>query len=230
MSNLMANLMSQQTPPSHSRVLSAESHLKTLRWLVLAVVISAFTLLARPVHAQSLAQQTRRLSGNAYGAGPAHIVSVNPFLPLFGYFSGEYEQRVAPNVSLAIAGSHTKFDDTQRTNLDAKVRLYPQERGLQGLGVAASLGFGHIKDDNAFYCASIDNFEPICPDLNKPFNTASFGIEASYQWMLGPSRATAITVGGGAKRYLGSESHYNNGNGSIERVIPTVRLSIGYAF
>lgn len=195
-----------------------------------AFVASALLLAVLPsasASAQSLAQQTRRLSSNT--DGPSHILSVNPFLPLFGYFSGEFEQRIAPNVSVAIGASHTKFDDTRRSNLDAKVRLYPTERGLQGLGVAASLGMAQIKDEAAVYCASIDNFDPVCAP-NKAFNTGSFAIEASYQWLLGPSRATAVTVGGGAKRYLGSESHYNNGNGSIERVVPTLRLSIGYAF
>jgi hypothetical protein len=193
------------------------------------IAVTVATLLpVLSASAQSLAQQTRRLS--APGDGPTRVISVNPFLPLFGYFSGEFEQRIAPNVSVAVGASHTKFDDTKRSNVDLKARLYPTERGLQGLGVAASLGYAHIKDDTEVFCAPTDIVDPLCASTNKAFNTGSFAIEASYQWLLGPSRKTAITVGGGAKRYFGSDSNYENSTSSIERVVPTLRLSIGYAF
>ena len=188
------------------------------------IALLALTLPLSRAHAQSLAQQTRRLVVNS--DGPSHVLSVNPFLPLLGYFAGEYEQRIAPNVSVAVAGSHTKFDDTRRTNLDAKVRLYPSERGLQGLGVAAALGVARLKDERSDVCSSFDNFDPFCGPNGKEFTTATFAIEASYQYLLGPSRSTAITVGGGAKRYLGNDNHYQN----ILRVVPTLRLTIGYAF
>ena len=63
----------------------------------------------------------------------------------------------------------------------------------------------------------------MCP---KPFTTGSFAIEVGYQLLLGPSKVTAVTVGGGAKRFLGGDSKFDG----VERVIPTLRLSIGYAF
>lgn len=83
---------------------------------------------------------------------PRQVISVNPFLPLFGRFQGEYERRFRENVSVAIAGS--------------------------------------------------------------------------YQWFMGRSRSTAITVGGGAKRYFLSDEESRG----ITRVLPTARLTIGYAF
>lgn len=197
------------------------------RIAIVAATVATVTS-AGSASAQSLAQQTRQMG--APNDGPTHVISVNPFLPLFGYFSGEFEQRIAPNVSVAVGASHTKFDDTKRSNLDIKARLYPTERGLQGLGIAASLGYAHIKDDTEIFCSPVDNLDPLCQTTHTAFNTGSFAIEASYQWLLGPSRKTAITVGGGAKRYFGSDSNYQNGVSSIERVVPTLRLSIGYAF
>ena len=152
--------------------------------------------------------------------GPSRFISTNPFLPLFGYFSGEYEQRLKDNVAFAISGSHVRFDD-RYTNLDVKLRLYPNDRALQGFGLSSSLGMAWIR--------RVDNicFDR-CEDVTgKAFTTPSFAIEGSYQWLLGRSRSTAITVGFGAKRYLsGSSENYRD----VERVVPTGRLSIGYGF
>lgn len=190
------------------------------------------TVLSMPVldaSAQPLAQQTRRSAGAV--VGPSHVISVNPFLPLFGYFAAEYEQRVTPAVALAISGSHVKLDHTRYTNIDAKMRLYPNETALKGFSIAASLGVGRIHEtESTVDCAFIfpDSSiarDSLCP-VAKPFTTGSFAIEVGYQWLLGPSKVTAVTVGGGAKRYLGSESKFDQ----LNRVIPTLRLSIGYAF
>jgi hypothetical protein len=186
----------------------------------------AAVLLIAPVllPAQTLAQQTRRLAEPT--AGPSHIISVNPFLPLLGYFAGEYEQRIMPSVALALSGSHTKPDNTRYSNVDAKVRLYPSETALRGFNVAASLGIANIKDEANVFCDVVPGFESSCGSASKAFTTGTFAVEAAYQWLLGPSRVTAITVGGGAKRYLGSDAKFNG----IQRVMPTLRLSIGYAF
>ncbi|HYW31310.1 MAG TPA: hypothetical protein VE869_07345 [Gemmatimonas sp.] len=158
--------------------------------------------------------------------GKSRIISVNPFLPLFGYFSGEYEQRIKPNVAWAISGSHVELDD-RYTNLDAKLRLYPNDEALNGFNIAASLGIGWVKrDDDDYSCDIVAGFS--CPARNdKSFATPSFAIEGGYQWLLGRTKSTAISAGFGAKRYLGGSREEFNG---ISRVIPTGRLSIGYVF
>lgn len=169
-------------------------------------------------HAQSLAEQTA-----VTAPGPSRFISVNPFLPLFGFFSGEYEQRVKDNVAFAISGSHTKLDD-RYTNVDAKLRLYPNEKALEGFAMATSLGFAWIQRDEG----DLDCLFASCPDTTyKTFTSPSFAIELSYQWLLGRTRSTSITTGFGAKRYLGGSKSDFSG---IERVVPTARLSIGYGF
>ena len=170
---------------------------------------------------QTLAQQTQRATTDI--DGPGRIISANPFLPLLGHFAAEYEQRVNPSVAFAISTSHVKPDNIRYTNVDVKARLYPSERGLNGFNIAASLGMARIAERLDFDCAP-SMIDPCTQP--EPFTTPSFAVEVGYQWLLGPSRVTAVTVGGGAKRFLGSESKFEY----VDRVIPTLRLSIGYAF
>jgi hypothetical protein len=183
-------------------------------------VLAASSVPSRTVIAQSAA-------GPSTAVGPAHFLSTNPFLPLFGYFSAEYEQRLKDNVAFAVSGSHTEFDATY-THLDAKLRLYPNDKALQGFSIASSLGIAWVRRDENDFC---DPF--VCGPTEgtqtgrRRFTTPTFAIETNYQWLLGRSRSTAITVGIGAKRYLGGNERDYQG---IERVLPTGRLSIGYGF
>ena len=161
--------------------------------------------------------------------GPSRIVSTNPFLPLFGYFSAEYEQRIKDNVAFALAGSSTEFDE-RITHVDAKLRLYPNDRALEGFSMATSLGIAWIRrngDPCDFFGDCI--FEPGVqqPQRDRTITTPTFAIEGAYQWLLGRSRSTAIVAGFGAKRYLGGSRTDFQG---LARVLPTGRLSIGYGF
>ncbi|MEQ1692958.1 MAG: hypothetical protein ABMA00_16840 [Gemmatimonas sp.] len=199
--------------------LRSRNHGPITRSRISVLLLSAWAFSAGTASAQTLAQQTR-VGGSI--EGPGRVISANPFLPLLGYFAAEYEQRVSPSVSLAVSGSHIKPDHTKYTNVDAKARLYPSETALRGLNIAASLGIGRIDARDDYDCGILTG---TCV-LPKPFTTGSFAIEVGYQWLLGPSRVTAVTLGGGAKRYLGAESKFDQ----IDRVIPTLRMSIGYAF
>jgi len=183
--------------------------------LVLAVTVHADAAVAG---AQSLSEQTRTATPST------HILAVNPFLPLFGYFQGEYERRLQDNLSLAVAGSYVRYDEYY-TNLDVKLRLYPQDRALDGFGIAAGLGVGSAEPDDVIYdCAVI----PECVERpGRRVTAPTFSVEAQYQWLLGRTRRTALSVGGGAKRYFFSDDDLQ---GRIERVLPTARFTIGYVF
>lgn len=186
----------------------------------LAALLALTFALSRSASAQSLRDQTMEPSS---ANGPSRVISANPFLPLFGYFSAEYEQRVKDNVAFALSGSHIKFDD-RYTNLDAKIRLYPNDKALEGFGMASSLGMAWIRREGRYEDCTDFGCVPL---PRKTFTTPSFAIELSYQWMLGRSKSTAITAGFGAKRYLGGSRADFDG---IARVLPTGRLSIGYGF
>lgn len=209
-----------------TRISGGRAMCPATRAVIWALLCASLTIPFAHASAQTLAQQTRVVGSDDR---PSHIISANPFLPLFGYFAGEFEQRISPSVALALAGSHTRFDRTRYTNLEAKARLYPSETALRGFNIAASLGIARIgRVDEFGDCVLLVPFEgsSSCGAQLKPFTTGSFAIEVGYQWLLGPSRVTAVTLGGGAKRYLGSDAKFDQ----INRVIPTARLSIGYAF
>jgi hypothetical protein len=154
-------------------------------------------------------------------ARPTTVISVNPFLPLAGYFQGEFERRVQDNLAFAVGASHVEYDE-RTTNIDAKLRFYPQEKALSGLGLAAGLGVGFLRQTtyNEVTCLAIG-----CPVPGSTVNTTvapAISIEAHYQWLLGRSRNTAVGFGFGGKRYLAS--------GTFPEFVPTGRLTIGYAF
>lgn len=197
-------------------------HLKGHGWMVgagAALLLATSTSIAS---AQSLADQSRSSDG------PTSVISANPFLPLFGYFSGEFEHSIKSSVAIAVAGSHIKFDNGRYSNLDVKLRLYPTERGLEGFNVAASLGIANIKDDGGYYADCV--FDPVTPSVcqsgKERFGTGAFGIEMGYQWLLGPTKVMAVAIGGGAKRYMASKEKFQ----FTQQVVPTLRLTIGYAF
>ncbi len=182
------------------------------------VMCVAMALAPALLSAQSLRQQT------AYSVdGPQQVLSANPFLPLFGNFQLEYERVINPNVTFAFAGSLTEWDDDRYSNIDAKLRLYPQENALRGVGLAASVGLGGIRRAGLQDCPqdSPCTFTP-----NTTVRGPTFAVEGSYQWLLGTRNATAITAGFGAKRYFVGQDELRDRS----RVRPTGRLSIGYAF
>jgi hypothetical protein len=201
--------------------------LRSVRALGALLALAAGTAPLASVDAQSLSSQTSRLQPDI-GVGPGRIISTNPLLPLFGNFAAEYEHRVRANVAVAVSGSHYDFDEDRLTHLDAKVRLYPNDRAMEGFGMATSLGMAWLRtDEDNIICDGPPDFNCTNTGKRTSFSTPTFAVELGYQWLLGRSRSTAVTVGIGAKRYLGGSDDEFNG---LSRVLPTGRLSIGYGF
>lgn len=191
--------------------------------MVACALVACACITSTPVlRAQgSLRDQTRSIRGGT----PSRIIAVNPIILLAGYVQGEFEQRLVANTSLAFAGSYVPFNSRDYTNLDLKLRLYPDDRALQGLGIAAGVGVGRARqNDQDVVCIAA----PCNPIPGKTLTAPTFSIEAHYQWLLGARRSTAVTVGGGMKRYYFDEQDAE-GRG-VSRLLPTGRLTIGYAF
>lgn len=188
-------------------------HMRTLSLTALAMGLSLAAALPHAAQAQT--------------TKPNRVISVNPFLPLAGLFQGEFEQRLRDNVAVAFSVSSVELDD-RYTNADVKLRLYPQERGLQGFAAAAGLGYGRIKNDydNDYVCPAIVGV--VCDPAVRSASGATFSVEMHYQWLLGKSSNTALTLGGGAKRYYVDEK--SGPFDTFQRFVPTLRLTIGYAF
>jgi len=159
-------------------------------------------------------------------ASPTRIIAINPFLPLVASFQAEFEKKLQDNLSVAVSASHIALrgDDSDRfTNADVKLRLYPAERGLEGFGIAAGAGVGHQSAVTYLDCLAAN--EP-CRDTRATRIGPTFSVEMQYQWLLGKNQHTAISAGGGAKRYFIS----NTASGSFNEFMPTLRLTVGYAF
>ena len=188
----------------------------------LTALSSLALLIAAPLAAQSLRQQTGRDRADA----PTQIISTNPFLPFWGNVQGEYERRLNARVSVAMAGSLMKFRDNQVDKvIDAKLRFYPRQRALEGLGIAVSVGLGFIRRDLSYYaCAPLPGVDCEFPKGN--LTAPTFATEVGYQWLLGPGQRIAMTTSGGVKRYVASVVDMAGDS----RTRPMGRLSIGYAF
>jgi hypothetical protein len=160
--------------------------------------------------------------------GPTRIISINPFLPIVGSFQGEFEKKLRDNVSVAVAGSFLAYgdeDDDRFATADVKLRLYPSERALQGLGIAAGAGVGRQSIAEFLSCVDFG----ACTYRRRSATSPTFVVEMHYQWLLGKQRTTAVTIGGGARRYFGIDEVPGSG-GVFNDFMPTLRLTIGYAF
>lgn len=147
------------------------------------------------------------------------VVTLNPFLIVAGYLTGDIEHKIAPAVTIGAGGSLTgreNFDGYRA--FDAKLRFYPNERALQGFSVAATLGV--VTSQN-------DNYSGTGGTTTRRSTRASFGTDLSYQWLLGPRHRFATVTGFGFKRLLGNSS---DGQYLDLEYLPTARVSIGMAF
>ncbi|MEP6766490.1 MAG: hypothetical protein ABJB66_19405 [Gemmatimonadaceae bacterium] len=157
--------------------------------------------------------------------GPSHALTLNPFFLLAGWVSAEYEQRINPSVTLGGAFNHQSFDDDRYSDFDFKARLYATEHAMRGFSIVMSAGVSSIRiSNNDYFCDFLNSSN--CSPTKKTVTSPSLGVELNYQWLLGTARHTAVAIGFGGKRYLASEETLNGSN----KVIPTFRLGIGYAF
>lgn len=157
---------------------------------------------------------------------PTHVVAINPFLPLLDSFQGEFEKKLRANLSVAVSASYLGFgdgDSKRYTNADVKLRLYPAERALEGFAIAAGLGAGRQSTVPYVDCTGVNT---PCRSARVSRTGPAFSMEMQYQWLLGKRQNTAVSVGGGAKRYFISET----ANSDIAEFMPTLRLTVGYAF
>jgi hypothetical protein len=206
--------MSPSRPPNAHHMMIIPTRRRRLTHVVLtSVVLTVLAVLAgaTPLQAQ----------------GPTRLVSINPFLPLAGSFQAEFETRVRNNLSVAVAGSYISFDgdDDRTTSADVKLRLYPSEHALEGFAIAAGVGVG--RQSQLAYSECIGG-RGDCNGRRRSATGPTFAVEMQYQWLLGKRRATAVTVGGGAKRFFLDQG--SEGYPVYDEFRPTVRLTVGYAF
>lgn len=156
--------------------------------------------------------------------GPKNSLTANPFFLLAGWMSAEYERKINSSVSLGGAVNYVDFGEDVFTSFELKGRLYPKEHGLSGFEMGLTAGVTKLEFSSDGCDLPLD-----CLGSNsttKKVNSPAVGIEFAYQWLIGRNQHTVIAVGGGGKRFLASRSDLRG----TARVIPTMRLGIGYAW
>lgn len=143
--------------------------------------------------------------------GHSRVVSVNPLLLIFaGIVSLDYEQRVTSSTTLGGSVSSFGYSDTDYLSLEARGRYYVSGRALDGLSVGTVLGLVRLQAQDS-------------TDLRDYAMNVGFTVE--QQWLLGVDERVALTAGAGASRLFFSEDR-----DPFRRVLPILRLSIGWGF
>jgi hypothetical protein len=149
------------------------------------------------------------------------VLSLQPLTAMFTIYSGEVEQRLAPNVTLGAGGSHWSFGDEDKlayTSWDAKLRYYPEGHALSGFAVGVQGGYTRISE------RWTDGTTGATDEHTGGAPTAGLSLE--YNWLLGQNRSFFVGLGAGAKKVFINADEFNDPTFTY----PTGRISIGYAF
>jgi len=139
--------------------------------------------------------------------GPTQSINGNPFGLLLGWFNAEYERKVNDSVAVVVGGSYWDADDDDDaySNGDVMVRYFPQQRALRGFYVGTKVGLTRTERARTRF---------------------GIGIDAGYQWTLGPDGRFYLATGFGLKRLLGKDDQW-----SAPDLVPTFRIvNVGIAF
>ena len=156
-------------------------------------------LAASPAHAQSVKPITQ-------------VISISPISLVFGAFGAEYERSLGPSQSIGASGTYYRPEFFSYLSGEVKYRYYPQEKALEGLGVGITVGLTQIGTHG--------------DGTSDSGTAASIGFAIDYQWLLGPKKHFAVTLGSGARRLIA----IGNTVDGASVTLPTGRISIGRAF
>lgn len=171
----------------------------------IAILIAVSTAVAGPLLAQPA-------SPGPTVKPPTQIVSISPISLVFGAIGVEYEVRTGPSASFGASGTYFRLSDIRYVSGEVKYRYYPQEHALEGFGVGLTGGVTQI--------AVVDG------STNDAGSAISLGFALDYQWLLGPKKHFAVTLGTGARRLFPIGAKVDGANFTL----PTFRISVGRAF
>ncbi len=175
----------------------------------------AAALLAGAVLGAPAAAQTADTTG-----APVRMqaISILPFHALLGFYAGDFERVVGETATLGIGASHFSLGDGEDgftyATAEAKLRYYPSGDPLRGLSFGVTAGPTFVASDDSF-TGEDDSYTAI-----------GVGFEVARSHIMGTDQRFYYGYGVGAKRlyFLGDEAD------GVQLVLPTLRLSVGYAF
>jgi hypothetical protein len=152
---------------------------------------------------------------------PVQAISVLPLHAAFGFYAGDYERAVGQTVTAGLGASYFSLgddgDDFSYSSVEAKVRYYPSGDPLNGLSFGLTVG--------PTFVAADDDFDGET-ESDEDLTALGVGFEIARSHLMGVERHFYYGYGAGFKRLFvvsGEES-------GAEMALPTLRLSIGYAF
>ncbi|HEX8395057.1 MAG TPA: hypothetical protein VF665_22110 [Longimicrobium sp.] len=148
------------------------------------------------------------------------VISILPIHAIFGFYAGEYERTLNQTVTLGLGASYFSIEDLRYSTVEAKLRYYPSGDPLQGLSFGVTAGPTMLSDRE--YNDSYDDVR------RESINGLGIGIEIARSQILGVDRRFYYGYGAGAKRVFFNDSEDQFGDAQL--IIPTARLSVGYAF
>ena len=142
-----------------------------------------------------------------------HVISGDPILLLAGWFTAEYEHKMAETVTVGIAGGWMELDENDYASVSGFLRYYPQEAAFTGFYLGGRAGIHNVDEGHT-------------PDVGNESHTAfGIGVDVGYTWLLGPGGSFYVGVGIGVSRLFSDDL------GDAASVIPAVRLfNVGVAF
>jgi hypothetical protein len=176
----------------------------------LAAAALAFLFAAAPAAAQDL--------DSIAAATPTQALSILPLHAAFGFYAGDYERAVSQTVTAGIGASYFSLGDEDNTNefgyssVEGKMRFYPSGDPLNGLSFGLTAG-------PTFLAADDDETEGDITALG-------IGFEIARSHLMGVDRHFYYGYGAGFKRLF----MISGEDDDAQVAIPTLRLSIGYAF
>jgi hypothetical protein len=159
-------------------------------------------------------------------------ISILPFHFLIGFYAGDYERAMSNTLTLGLGASYFSMDgaetydpytseptgsydsDFRYGTVEGKLRYYPSGDVLNGMSFGVTFGPTFVTGDGA------------SPNRDDNFTAMGVGFEIARSQSLGVDRSFYYGYGGGAKRLfpIGAAS------GDAEKVLPTLRLSVGILF
>ena len=148
------------------------------------------------------AQETEPSAADAH----QHLITTNPFGPIFEWYNVEYERKIRHNTSVGFTASYITPGNDSLGTANAILRFYPQGTAFKGFYLGGRTGAYRVNDfddDGTFFGA---------------------GLEIGYTWLMGRGQNWYLGVGAGFTRIFGGDL-----DGSA--VIPQLRLiNFGYSF
>lgn len=154
----------------------------------------------------------------------AQAVSVLPLHAAFGFYAGDYERAVGQTVTAGLGASYFSLggggdedEEFRYSSVEAKLRYYPSGDPLNGLSFGLTAGPTFVRADDDFDGEA----EP-----DEDITAFGVGFEIARSHIMGIDRHFYYGYGAGFKRLFvvsGAET-------GAEMALPTLRLSIGYAF